>query len=825
MRIKLILVAFFLKFSVLSYSQTAAALNQLLNFGNSGYSSVMNAARTASTTKTGTSTASSAAALQQAKMLGVDPNIIGLLTKTLGGGGEETATQSSGLDMASMLLNPDYAQMILETKVKQDSMQLMLDSFREERLKKKEIDISNEVFGHRFFSTDNLQLFLKSSDTKAPDSYTLGVGDELLISVWGYADYNNKFKIGEDGYIQEKEFGRLYLKGMTFGAAKAVIGKRLSSFINPANTKYEISLNYSRSIDVNLVGEVITPGTYKIPAINSVFNAVNAADGVSKIGSVRDIQVRRDGKLVKRFDLHQFLFNPLPSESFYLQNGDFIYVPVAEKLVKIEGAVRRPSIYELKPNEGLNEMIAFAGGLKPDAFIKTIQITRFVKDKTEMINLDYEKILASKENFILNDGDIINISYIPGGVENGVNISGSVRFPGRYQLKENFRISDVIIMAGGIRLDAYIDRAYLKRKMPDQTEVITKFSLSNILLDPSSADNFLLQKDDKIEIFTQANFTEKFIVSIQGSVLKPAVLEYSQNLTLNDLLFYAGGLKTEAANSKIEISRIIDVNTDSLGKKYLPKRIVVKSIAIGPNLEIDEASKAFRLSPMDLVDVRKTPGFAEQMKITLQGEVVYPGSYTILDKFEKVLDVIKRAGGLTPYAHIQSAKLVRPDFAQNKTVFELKDAFKDPNSRANLILKDGDIIEIPTVNQLIRINGAIRYPNLDSAQTISGKFVPGKSAKWYVKNYAGGFHKRAKKKNTMVVYPNGKVEYTKGFLGIKNYPTVDVEGAVVNVEMKKEKPKAPTVPREPVSLNILLPSLIAGVTSALSTAMLIIFLK
>jgi polysaccharide export outer membrane protein len=825
MRIKLILVAFFLKFSVLSYSQTAAALNQLLNFGNSGYSSVMNAARTASTTKTGTSTASSAAALQQAKMLGVDPNIIGLLTKTLGGGGEETATQSSGLDMASMLLNPDYAQMILETKVKQDSMQLMLDSFREERLKKKEIDISNEVFGHRFFSTDNLQLFLKSSDTKAPDSYTLGVGDELLISVWGYADYNNKFKIGEDGYIQEKEFGRLYLKGMTFGAAKAVIGKRLSSFINPANTKYEISLNYSRSIDINLVGEVITPGTYKIPAINSVFNAVNAADGVSKIGSVRDIQVRRDGKLIKRFDLHQFLFNPLPSESFYLQNGDFIYVPVAEKLVKIEGAVRRPSIYELKPNEGLNEMIAFAGGLKPDAFIKTIQITRFVKDKTEMINLDYEKILASKENFILNDGDIINISYIPGGVENGVNISGSVRFPGRYQLKENFRISDVIIMAGGIRLDAYIDRAYLKRKMPDQTEVITKFSLSNILLDPSSADNFLLQKDDKIEIFSQANFTEKFIVSIQGSVLKPAVLEYSQNLTLNDLLFYAGGLKTEAANSKIEISRVIDVNTDSLGKKYLPNRIVVKSITIGPNLEIDEASKAFRLSPMDLVDVRKTPGFAEQMKITLQGEVVYPGSYTILDKFEKVLDVIKRAGGLTQYAHIQSAKLVRPDFAQNRTVFELKDAFKDPNSRANLILKDGDIIEIPTVNQLIRINGAIRYPNLDSAQTISGKFVPGKSAKWYVKNYAGGFEKRAKKKNTMVVYPNGKVEYTKGFMGIKNYPTVDVEGAIVNVEKKKEKPKAPTVPREPVSLNILLPSLIAGVTSALSTAMLIIFLK
>jgi protein involved in polysaccharide export with SLBB domain len=433
--------------------------------------------------------------------------------------------------------------------------------------------------------------------------------------------------------------------------------------------------------------------------------------------------------------------------------------------------------------------------------------------------------MFNNENFKLNDGDIVDISFIPNGVENGVNISGSVRFPGRYQLKENYRISDVIIMAGGIRLDAYIDRAYLKRKMPDQSEVITKFSLSNILLDPNSADNFLLQKDDKIEIFSQSNFAEKFMVSIQGAVLKPAVLEYSQNLTLNDLLFYAGGLKTEAANSKIEISRVIDVNQDSLGKKYLPKRIVVKTISIGSNLEIDEVSKAFRLSPMDLVDVRKTPGFAEQMKITLSGEVVFPGSYTILDKFEKVLDVIQRAGGLTPYAHIQSAKLIRPDFAQNKTVFELKDAFKDPNSRSNLILKDGDLIEIPTVNQLIRINGAIRYPHLDSAQTISGKFVAGKSARWYVKNYAGGFEKSAKKKNTMVLYPNGKVEYTKSFMGIKNYPTIDVEGAIVNVEMKKQKPKAPSVPREPVSLNILLPSLIAGVTSALSTALLIIFLK
>jgi hypothetical protein len=190
-----------------------------------------------------------------------------------------------------------------------------------------------------------------------------------------------------------------------------------------------------------------------------------------------------------------------------------------------------------------------------------------------------------------------------------------------------------------------------------------------------------------------------------------------------------------------------------------------------------------------------------------------------------VLDLIERAGGLTQYAHVQSAKLIRPDLNQHKTVFELKNAFRDPNSRANLIVKDGDTIDIPTVNQLVRISGAIRYPNLDEGQTISGKYVAGKSARWYIKNYAAGFKKRAKKKNTLVAYPNGKVDYTKSFIGIKNYPTVDVEGALITVEAKPPKPPKAPVTRDPVSLNILLPSLIAGVTSALSTAMLIIFLK
>jgi len=288
-------------------------------------------------------------------------------------------------------------------------------------------------------------------------------------------------------------------------------------------------------------------------------------------------------------------------------------------------------------------------------------------------------------------------------------------------------------------------------------------------------------------------------------------------LNLNDLLFYAGGLKKEAANSKIEISRVMNVDS-SLDKKFIPQRIVVQTITIGPNLEIDDASKAFLLSPMDRIFVRKEYGFDEQMTVTIKGEVKYPGIYPILD-------LIERAGGLTPYAFIKNAKLTRPENKLDKTIFQLKDAFNDSSSRANLILKNGDEIEIPTVNQLVSIQGAIRYPNLDSTQTINGKYVPGKSARWYIKHYGGGFKKGALKKSTMVIYPNRKVDYTRTFMGIKNYPTVDIEGATITVDMKVKKPKPPKGPESALNWNIILPSMIAAFTSIATTLTLIFVLK
>lgn len=787
------------------------------NLGNltgamTGTSITTAAANAAKQLQTLTSTsATSNPNLSQLQLLGLDPSTI-----------QKYLKQKSEADNAgSQGQMQDVLQDLLQMRIRQDSMQVMME--RMEKAKAMTQDVKpNEIFGHDFFGSGKLALFSKSADSKAPDSYILDVNDEINIAVWGYADYNNKLKVNDDGFIQIPEFGRIYVKGLTFGAVKAQIGKRLATFINPSNTKYEITLNYSRTIDVNIVGEVDMPGTYQIPAINSVYNAINAANGITEIGSVRDIQVRRDGKTIKRFDVYEFLFNPLLQENFFLQKGDFIYVSTQSKLVKIAGAIRRPAKYELLKGESLNDLIKFAGGLSSNAYTKSIQVSRINNDKAEIIDIDYDQLVNS--NFELKDGDVVTISTIPNTVENTVSIVGSVRYAGKYELKAGYRISDVIKIAGGIRLETYLERAYIKRKLDDNTYVNKKFSLKNILIDENSPDNVLLQSFDQIQLFSKDEFIERFFVGIDGSVIKPTILEYTEGITLNDLLFYAGGLKKEAANSKIEISRVINIDS-SAEQIFVPQRTVVQTVTVGVNLEIDEASKAYVLSPMDRVFVRKTYGFDDQLVVTLKGEVKYPGVYPILDKNEKVLDVIERAGGLTPYAFIKNARLTRPDNSLNQSIFHLKDAFADTASRANLILKGGDIIEIPTVNQMVSIKGAIRYPGLDSTLTISGKFVPGKSARWYIKNYAGGFKKGALKKSTMVIYPNRKVDMTRSFIGIKNYPTVDNEGALITVDMKVKKPKPPRGPESALNWNIVLPSVIAALTSIASTITLVFVLK
>ena len=680
-----------------------------------------------------------------------------------------------------------------------------------------------DIFGHQFFMASKLDMFSKSKRAKAPDNYVLDAGDEISIAVWGASVYNENFEIGDDGYIDIPDAGRIYLRGVTYGAAKEIVARRIGSFIDTKRSSLEIVLNYSRNITVNIVGDVNQPGSYVIPAINSVFNALNGADGPTGIGSVRNIQVKRNGKTVKTFDLYKFLMGGTDTNDFFLQDGDYIYVPSYAKVVEIEGSVRRPWKYEVLMDETLANLIAYAGGFSAKAYTKTVHVQRITEDKVELMDIDLNTVRGGLD-VNLKDGDVVFIPEIPESFKNFVSINGATRFPGQYELKEGYRISDLIAAAGGLELEAYLERAYLTRKTEDLSSTIQKFNIRDVVLNSGSPENILLQRGDIVEIFSKDEFLESFNVSIGGAILRPVKKEYAEGMTLNDLLFYGGGLKAEAASNVIEISRV--ARRTSEGQDVL-MRVIVRTVSIGADLEIDEASKAFLLSPMDEVYVRSNPDFAIQDNIMIRGEVVFPGTYPILQKDEKILDMIERAGGLTSYAFLNSAKLYRKDATIGMVVIDLEEAYRSPDSRPNYILKPGDIIEIPTVNQLVSVKGAIGHPDLDSLATISSFYVPGKRAKYYVNEFAGGFDKLAKRRSTMVVNPDGSAAFTRRFILFNRFPAVE-EGGEITVGYKKrkerEKSKEETV-REPLNWNILLPSIIIGTTSMISTTIMILALN
>ncbi|HZH67732.1 MAG TPA: SLBB domain-containing protein, partial [Chitinophagales bacterium] len=598
---------------------------------------------------------------------------------------------------------------------------------------------------------------------------------------------------------------------------------RLGTFINPKNTQFEVTVNFVRSIGINILGEVKYPGTYQIPAINSVFNALNASNGPTFNGSIRNVEVRRNGKFLKSFDVYDYLLNKNSDYNFYLQENDVIFVPIIGKVVEIRGAVRKQNKFEMKEGEGLMKLIEFAGGLYVNAYTDYIKLERFVGDKTEVININLTEILESGRDFEIQDGDKFYIPKSEVRSEDAIMISGEVLIPGTYQYKENYRVSDLIKIAGGMLPTTYMERAYVTREMEDGSKVLLKISLKDLFMDENAADNILLKKKDKLELFTKQSFIEKFRVSITGSVRKPIKVDYAEGLTLNDLIFYAGGLKKEAANNKIEISRVINIK-DGDDKVYEAHRAVVQTIEIGPNLELDNFSKNYELSPMDQVFVRRHVDFKEQMNVSIKGEVLYPGTYPILSKDETILDLIERAGGLTPHAHINSARLYRKDSVNAIEILDLKAAYSDSTSYSNYALFDSDVIEIPVMNPMVSVRGALRYPEADTNRFISGTYVPGKRLRYYINNYGGGYAPRARKKATMVVHPNGDVARTKSFLGIKRYPKAR-EGSQIITYYKPPKPKTEPVPKQPLNWNLVLPSIIISLSTVASTMIIVQLMK
>ena len=575
-----------------------------------------------------------------------------------------------------------------------------------------------------------------------------------------------------------------------------------------------MTLAYSKNIKVNIVGEVVNPGSYNIASLNTAFNALVAAGGVNDIGSVRNIQVKRNNKVLKTLDVYQFLMNPGITDDTYLEANDYIIVNGIGKVVDISGEINRPLKYELIQGENLNELIAYAGGLKSTAYKRNISINRYVNNENVVLDIDLDNLIKTGKNYPLIDGDKITISRIPEVVENVVSIQGAVHIPGSYELTENLKVRDIIERAKGLTYEAYTERAYLIRKDANLNDVYIPINLQDIMDNPTSPFNIKLAKFDLIDIFSKEKFKETFNVTIEGAIKVPGPFPYYESMTLKDLLYYSGGLKVEAANSRIEVSRVINFRDAVSNDK--PTRIVIETVSVNKMLEISDAAQTFILQPYDQVFVRTTPDFEFQRNITIAGEVKYPGTYTLLSRNEKVTDVIQRAGGFSQYAYVKGATLSRPGISN--TMLFLDKAYKDTASIYNYVLKEGDNIFIPKVGEQVVMIGDIKYPYIgtDGAQVMV-PYEHGRSARHYVKTFGKNFGSNADRNETYIIQPNGFLQKTHHFWFIRFYPHVKSTGSSIVVPSKpaeKVAPEpAPDAPKIPFDWNTFATTLSASILS------------
>lgn len=670
------------------------------------------------------------------------------------------------------------------------------------------------IWGQDFFRNGSVDLFDKVTNAKVNDNYILGSGDQLTIAIWGYAYYNQSFTINDDGYITTLEVGRIYLKGLTFSAAKQLLRQRFASAFDLSNSNFDVTLTYSKSIKVNIIGEVVSPGSYNISSLNTAFNALVAAGGVTDIGSVRNIQIKRNGKIIRTLDVYQYLMNSGSTDDNYLEANDYIIVNGIGRVVEIQGEVNRPYKYELITGENLNEAIYYAGGLKSTAYTRNVSIYRYANNENKVLDINLDSLIKMKINVPLFNGDKIVITKIPELIENIVTIQGAVRIPGNYELTEGMHISEIIEKARGLTYEAYTNRAYLIRKDKNLNDVYIPFDLQDVMQNPSSPFNLTLAKFDIIDVFSKEKFKEIFTVKLEGAVKTPGDFPYNVDMTLKDLLYYSGGLKLEAANNRIEISRIINFK-DAVSNDN-PTRMVIETVAVNKSLEITDAGQNFILQPYDQVYVRTTPEFEFQRNITLAGEVKYPGTYTLLYRTEKVADVIVRAGGLTQYAYAEGATLNRTGVSS--TLLFLDKAMKDTTSRYNYVLKEGDNVFIPRKGEQVIMIGAITYPTISiDDPKVMVPYDHNKTARRYVKKYGKNFAKNADRNETYVIQPNGYLQKTHHFWFIRFYPRIKVKGSTIVVPEeapeKIEQPDAPSPPSTPVDWNIVIATISAGILS------------
>lgn len=639
--------------------------------------------------------------------------------------------------------------------------------------------ITNKIYGHDIFNSRALT-FEPNSNMATPQNYRLGPGDEVIIDIWGVSEDNIRQQISPDGRIMISQLGPVYLNGMTVAEAnkqlKNIFAKKYAGV--GSDTDISLTLGQVRSIQIDVLGEVRTPGTFRISPFSNVFHALYNAGGINDIGTLRNIEVFRNGRRISTIDVYDFLFKGKDAGNIRLQEGDMIRVPAYSQLVNIEGNVKRPMFYELKDNENLIKLIEYAGGFTGDAYSDVARVMR-------LNGLDKELHTVEKADFAsynLKDGDVVSIGTVVDQFTNKVEIGGSVTRPGTYAISDNMKtIRQLINSAEGLTDDAYMGRALIYREKPDRSMEVISFNLGD-LMDGTIAD-ITLNKNDIINIINVNKITERGEVTIQGLVANPGSFPYAEGLTIEDIVLQAGGLLEGASTSRVEVARrIVDPTatdaTNQLVETYTFS--LENGIGVGEN-------EGFLLKPYDLIQIRKSPAYSAQETMGIQGQVLFPGNYVIESRNERISDVIKRAGGLLESAYIKGAYLMRKVTEEEKQRREetlrlaqarqtnkndsiaianldlnndytnigidLQKAIDSPGSSFDFVVQQDDQLIVPELQSIVKIGGDVLFPN-------NVVYVPGKKLSYYI-DQTGGYGQRAQKSKAYVIYMNGTVAKAK----------------------------------------------------------------
>jgi Periplasmic protein involved in polysaccharide export len=665
-------------------------------------------------------------------------------------------------------------------------------------------EYNRKIFGFHLFNNRNLT-FEPSVNIPVPSDYAVGIGDEILIQVWGASQQTYTLRVNNNGDIIVPDLGPIKVAGINFKEVEALILKRLSAIYmdmtsNVPSTFASITINNIRSITVNVIGEALTPGTYTLPSTASAFNALYLSGGPNEIGSFREIKVIRNNKTFATVDVYDYLINGVASSNISLRDQDIIYIPPFNKRVETTGAFKRNAIYELRENETIYDLMRYSGGFSEQALKSRLYIKRYTDDQQELKDVAESEFGAT----ILRNGDNILAEKVIDRFENRLTIEGAVFFPGEYMLEEDMTLSALIEKAGGLREDYYPDRGLIIRMDDKLYPTIIPFSINDVM---SVTQNPILQREDRIIIQDIFSIGEKKTVRVFGEVIHPGEYEFIKNMTLKDLIFLSGGMTEAASQSYIEIARR---NTHEESQEVSPKLVSLYSFDISRDLKLDENDNLFALAPFDQIYIRKAPSYVAQKTVTIQGEVKYPGPYSISNKDERIYDLIERSGGMTPNAFPEGARLRRVVDKQIQQQFERIETFdknlgdgvisaaekipedeyfmlelrlveimKNPNSANNFLLKEGDEILIPVKTEEILVNGRVLNP-------AGLAWQKGKDLKYYI-DRAGGFAVDAKKDKVYVVYSDGTTAITKNFI-FRKYPQV-LPGSQIVVPQKPERQK------------------------------------